>query len=404
MWFIIAAIIALTTSIPTNLRAAEAPAAVYPKGVQEVVTGLNATVSGSEQVQKHSRSMDRFRLLRSGLLNVVRQPDLFNASTPPRLQVTNVDILCNPRGKYASLAGYRGYASSVATGITAMATPQAITTLGDAFGSIFQQYAVTIDADVNAISKLERIAVRNCVDEATKFANAYYGDFSSEPSPQAFAVVATFTAFSALVSAVSAIVTPIATNIATEADKNKRKDAIVSYFTKGSEAATRRSQVLRAMNFLAPAIANFANQKRMQALGEFSEHMSKIRAIELRLTDECRTKLNVSPENDRRAEDGFIICYAAVWKLYSDEVAAALKAAELYDDLADVIPPPGTPNPVDALRRQLAEIGRPSPTTVQDIWKSLIQIYATGNTINAALSPDNRKKAADAIDGLVKGL
>ena len=102
-------------------------------------------------------------------------------------------------------------------------------------------------------------------------------------------------------------------------------------------------------------------------------------------------------------------CYSLVWDDISDNVAAALKSADQYDQFADAgygLTAQGGGDPklvADVIKQLDAAI---QPSTNGEIsgapWGNAIKLLNFGDTIAKALSKSNRDAVLKAIDDLVK--
>jgi hypothetical protein len=402
-------------AVQAPAAAPHTPAPVYPPGVQEVLTGMSAEVTAGKQLFDLGRSADRLLKIRTAFLNelLIRAKPGSVDDKPSHLDLKNGEILCSVRGEHALIAGEQGYLTAVVSGIQAVAKPSAdITSLGGAVGSLFEEYAVKV-ADPLTPPKIIAQATKPCLDELELFPDYYYGKFSKpsettvEPQNFVFAIIP----FIALLSSLSAIITPVATAAATDVDAERRKNAIIQYFESKKEGKAHRDQIYAAMDNTSAKLATFAMGQRMLALGQFSEAMANIRAssIDPLKIDACKQTLPTtykaldgSPAVDHRSDDEFLTCYQQAWKPLAEPVAAALKAADLYDQYADAAPP-NHEKLMSDLKGQLNQIGEQHPATVKDIWNELTQLAALATTIDNALSPANRAKATQAIEAMVKG-
>jgi hypothetical protein len=390
------------------------PTPVYPPGVQEVLTGMSAEVTAGKQLFDLGRSAGRLQKIRTAFFNEL----LLSAKPgsvgdePLHLDLKNGEILCSVRGEHALIAGEQGYLTAVVGGIQAVAKPSDITSIGGAVGSLFEDYAVNV-ADPLTPAKIMALATKPCFNELQLYPDSYYGKFSKqilasgEPQDFVFLIVP----FIALLSAISAIITPVATAAATDVDAERRKNAIIQYFEDKKDGKAHRDQIYAAMDGMSAKLATFAMEQRMLALGQFSEAMANVRAssIDSLKIDACKQALpttykgfDSSPVVDHRIEDGFLTCYQQAWKPLAEPVAAALKAADLYDQYADAAPP-NHEKLMSDLKGQLNQIGEQHPATVKDIWNELTQLAALATTIDSALSPANRAKVNQAIEAMVKG-
>ena len=102
-------------------------------------------------------------------------------------------------------------------------------------------------------------------------------------------------------------------------------------------------------------------------------------------------------------------CYSQIWDKISKNVAAALKAADQYDQFADA----GygvlglhneDPKLVSDLIKQLnAALNPPKDKkTLGSLWSGTVKLLKFGETLTKALSKSNRDAVQKAIDDLVQ--
>lgn len=110
-----------------------------------------------------------------------------------------------------------------------------------------------------------------------------------------------------------------------------------------------------------------------------------------------------------RPPDDYILCYSRAWNKIADNVAAALKAADQYDQFADAgygrLESSGhDPKLVTDVIKQLnASLNPPKDNkTLGSLWTDAVKLISFGQTVSKALSKSNRDAVQKAIDDLVK--
>jgi hypothetical protein len=202
---------------------------------------------------------------------------------------------------------------------------------------------------------------------------------------------------SALWDAITSIITPIATTVGQYIDDQKRASEVRKYL------GNHHDQIKDSVTRISTAVNNFAYVQRMQSVGAFAEKMAAIRAVGFDdLSEECKSKLKAQPASPPSGE--YMICYAKVWSKISDNLAAALKSADQYDQFADA--GFGDPKHKDDLAKsvvkQLDAAITPPKTDLAGLWKDALKLISFGQTIGKALSKSNRDAVQKAIDDLVK--
>jgi hypothetical protein len=112
--------------------AAPTPTPVYTPAAGAVVSGLSGLVAGTQPpLTNYSRSSSRITQFRA------------DAAKPVTIEPKNYDVLCSTRGAYASMAAKSAYINSIIGTLDKFATPPKISTIGDAFMSLFKNYQST---------------------------------------------------------------------------------------------------------------------------------------------------------------------------------------------------------------------------------------------------------------------
>src|SRR5262249_43444753 len=236
-----------------------------------------------------------------------------------------------------------------------------------------------------------------CDADLMKFGPQYYG---IEGTPTA-GITDFFSPITALWSAISAIVTPLATAAGQYVDDQNRANKVHEYMK------AHKSEMVSAVSRLGKAANDFAHRQRMQAAGAFAERMALIRATKANLPDDpCKTAFS-SPNIASPPPDNYMRCYSQAWDKIADNVAAALKAADQYDQFADAGYGTSTAGQsklvTDVIKEINASLNPPKEKeTLASLWTTAVKLIAFGQIIDKALSKENRDAVQKAIDDLVK--
>src|SRR5581483_81138 len=126
--------------------------------------------------------------------------------------------------------------------------------------------------------------------------------------------------------------------------------------------------------------------------------------LDLSKLDACK---DLSAANLGRAASGapspaFARCWRKAWGEIDSLVAATLKTANDYDDLADGGDTDAPRKAYAALAGQLDDIANAHEGDLTEVWKRVREAIAFAGTVQAAFSQENRDKLAKAIDALAK--
>jgi hypothetical protein len=395
----------------------------YPAGVDSITAAIAGTVSATRQNIDLGRSSDRLKIIRTELTRALASNFSKNGTFKVSLNAQNV--LCKPRVAHAVLASQRSYASAVTAQLQTTATPGNITTLLDAIGVIFHHYSIdVVYSDVKTRERLTAEVTKNCAADANAFGNAYYGIdglapiadeqrdqtvdeplIASEPRPGAD--IALISAFSALIEAINAIVNPIAK----AADLQARQEAIRVFLL------TWPVRLTTVATNLAQEGTSLANRRKLQAAGQFSGLLASISLedVELSKIGACK---NITAEDKAFGEPvddpntsgkkiqvpsvRFQACYLEIWQALSDRVAAALKAADDYDQFADA----SSSKVVETAKKIKVNIQQLQPNNPQPdlktLWEDALKLVAFGKMLQDALSKAHQDDLKSAIQSLVK--
>ena len=371
----------------------------YPIGVAELMTSMNSAVTASQTAVDLGRTAARLKTIRSALTTVI-----LTSKEPTQLPLYPEALLCDVRADPAILSAYRGYVTSVINGVQSTASAKPITSLGGAIVSLFEDYTVKI-SDTAQADNLQKAVIAWCRADFSKFAATYYGEPPLGTGPRAVALAfdTVVAAIIPLVSALNAIVSPIASTI----DVQRRKHAIFDYFADRGH----RTKLIKALTEITTQTSQFVESQRLQSVGQFVEQIDALQSskIDPSKIPACENVWNrglwpAAQGTDPRQRPDFIRCFSAVWKPLSDAVASALKSADQYDQFADASPRDKNGQPILAmtkLEKQLDDIAANKPSA-KEVLEEVILYAGIANNVASALSPDNRKKLNDSIDQLVK--
>ncbi len=340
---------------------------------------------------------------------------ILNADAAKAITVTpkNVDVLCGTRGVYAALAARSAYINSITGTLDKFATPPKIATIGDAFMSLFKNYAV--DASTGKMVPDAAATVqKKCRADIDAATIAFYGvdivKLSPGPAPAALGLdplSTTLSTFSDLYQTLVAIITPLVVTPATALNTKRRTDAIAAFLK------TYRTDLLKAATDLADFGAKDATASRLQALGQFAEKMSAVRLVSIDLTkiDTCKLAAKNPLSSEIKDASGVVIyhlptdefaaCYAQAWSQLSAATQAAVTAAAEYDALADT-GGDQLKNAVKTIQDNIAKVDQPASVDINQLMSAATQLFTYGQAVSAALSTANIAKVKADVDALMK--
>jgi hypothetical protein len=266
-------------------------APTYDPTAGAIVNGLKGIIAGTKASIETYRSSKRFLAFRQALSTAMFTS---NGKSPLTLAVTSDVILCEFRRTYADVTAEAAYLSSIVTGLDKFASPPKITTLGQAFLSLFNKYSIDVPA-ANLNSETSTVAADNCVKDLESWQNYYYNyniplpkvgpgtEFSLNVVP-IDTFITDISSISALANALVAIVTPIAVTGTTALDSAQRNHTVDNYIY------TYRGNLVKAARELAIVGTTLADANRFQAVGQFAEKMANVRQLSVDLS-----KINVGP-------------------------------------------------------------------------------------------------------------
>lgn len=404
-------------SVPVSsaVIAEDAAPAVQPAAAA-VVSGLSGLVSGTQQNLGNYRSNSRILAIRSALARSLLSAD---ATKPINLDITNETVLCGARGSYAPIAVESAYLGTVTSTLNKFTTPPKITTIGDAVGSLFQNYSIAASSgQVSPNSKQSILA--SCQYDAQNWASKFYGvdivqDRSRlETSFSLDKVNDAISTFADLYQVLVTVITPIVATPAAAQDAGKRADAIAKFLTQ------YRPQLETAATDLAAYGSRLARDNRLQAAGQFAEKMSAVRAlsIDLAKVDACKAAFAKLPESlssevtgkttgvaSRVPTDAYVVCYAQAWLQVSGAAQAAVTAASAYDSLADMSSDQLIAA-VETVKSNLSKVNPPGKgdgkVDVSQLLNAATQLVTYGQAVSQALSAANVAKIKTDVDALMK--
>jgi hypothetical protein len=383
-----------------------------PPAIGAAIAGLNGLVSATSQELELGRSSARLHMIRSALTAELLDSN-FKAGPVTLASLKAEDVLCSVREDHAVQAADRSFVAVVSSSVQKIAAPSKIETFSAAIGSLMQSYSLSIPEAKNSADI--KAGVRgSCKKDVPSFPQTFYGamnrkkpnapDLNKEASVQDF-----LSPVSALFAALNAIVTPIVTQLASVADENRRIETIAGYF----KVKKHREDVIAASERLAALADRFTSNSRLMAIGRFEESLAGIRnSADASKIDFCKTALaskesrgtykDIADSPGEEAfvpSDDFVRCYEKLWAQISEEVTTALKAADDYDKFADAS---GASAEARKIASYLNKITNPPAPTVKEVLAAAVKLAAFSDTVNKALSPDNRAKVGQAIAQLAK--
>lgn len=363
-----------------------APAGKFQPAAGAVVSGLSGLVTATSALSDY-RSAQRLMVFRAALTEALK-PGL-DVTKPISIAPSNVDVLCKMRPSYAVMAAQSAYISSVTNTLNQFATPPTISTIGQAFTSVFQNYQ--IDPVSGRMSVNAKAVMAACQTDIDKWPLSFYGAPLAGPPKAGIGLLEIGTAlntFGALLSDLNAIVTPVATQAAQFVDATRRAQAVTAFLTK------YQPDLLAAANALAANGNVLITTNRLQAVGRFEEKLAIVRTFKIDLSkiDACKAAVAAPAlaDADGVPTDVFVMCYAQAWAQLNDAAQAAITAASQYDALADASSDQLS-NSVQAIQKNIAALKNPqlSPEQLIDAATQLITI---GQAVGTALSAGNLTK------------
>jgi hypothetical protein len=399
----------------SNAAEKDDPAPAGQPAAAAVVSGLGGLVSGTQQNLSNYRTNSRILAIRSALARSLISAD---PTKPINLEISNEVVLCSPRGSYAPIAVEAAYLGTVTSTLTKFTTPPKMTTMSDAAGGLFQNYSIA--ASTGQVSPNSKQSIlTSCQYDAQNWPSKFYGvDIVQDRSRQtesSFAldkVSDAISTFSDLYQVLVTVITPLVATPAAAADGSKRADAIAKFLTQ------YRPQLETAATDLAAYGSRLARDNRLQAVGQFAEKMSAVRAVSIDPSkiDACRVALAKLPESlssevtgrttgvvTRLPTDAYVVCYAQAWLQVSGAAQAAVTAASAYDSLADMSSDQLIAA-VETVKSNLSKVNQPGPgkPDVSQLLNASTELMTYGQAVSQALSAANVAKIKADVDALMK--
>jgi hypothetical protein len=418
---LVASVALVQPAVPQSTTEPTGP--VFQPAVGAIVSGLSGLVAGTQQALVGDRTASRIMVFRLQLTNwmLSAPPDTTKISLGKlnsdntEYIISNRGVLCSARGQHAVAAADAAYLNAVTGSLDKFATLPKISTIGDALGSVFQNYSV---GAIGGKTKSETAAsfIQHCQSDIQNWPASVYGKNINKSDAVAFALPALIalgadlSAISTLYQAIVAIITPIVVTPAQALDAQRRADAISNFLKE------YRTTLLKSANNLATNGTALAKASRLAALGQFAEKMSELRGVTLDLSkiDQCKAAIqnpvlrteSVADQSGKNITyyiptDSFVVCYEQAWSQMLPAVQAAVTAAAQYDVLSDSSSDQ-LAAAVQTIENNLDKLDQPENVDVKDLWTAAAQLVAYGQTVSQALSPDNITKVKAAVDSVIK--
>lgn len=380
-----------------------------------IVSGLSGLVAGTKDAIATERDADRIAYVRRALtdqLLTMTDPSKklsLGALKDSDYQLSNEAILCRSRGDHAVVVADAAYLETATGALSRFATPPKINTIGDALGTLFQNYSIEVPKGKTK-AETAKLVIDRCVNDTKTWASFSYGrtlegapSGASAPIPDIGSIGSAVTT---LYNAILAIIQPIAVGAAKAVDARERAKTITKTIK------NEKDNLIAAAQSIADKGSRLARKKRLDALGQFSERMATLRSVQIDLSkvDNCQSIVSspvlplaagASATPNRIPTDGFILCYAAAWRQISEATENAVTAAHLYDSFADASDDK-LQLAVQQIKANIAQIENPTPDQQKAIWEAATQLIAFGQTVSQSLSKENVEKANKAIADLMK--
>lgn len=379
-------------------RADDPVPTAYPAGADSLVGAINALTSAEDKRVALWRSEDRYSTLRRMLVQSVVGSK--GESSGVSLDDDAIKkLLCGSRRGFVKVQASQTYLTAVSTELKKTATTEKITGLTASIMTLFKTYSVEVTSTPDKLKAAQDLAESICTTDYQKFAKSYYS--------YAFVGANTgiediFSPFSALIKLVMDIITPVAEAGAKLVDAEARKKAILDYLKKPGTI----KNITAASTVVNSELSSSLNTARYQKVGQFVEQAIALRDIAPDLSKTpCKQAFDASGliVNGGVPSDNFIKCMSMVSAAYADKLAALLKAADDYDQLADS-PPDVAGTKLKAITQKLDDIAKDKvpPATAKELWDKAVEIIGFAQTVLTAASKDNRDKVKQDIDALVK--
>jgi hypothetical protein len=393
---------------------ADDPGPAFQPAAAAIASGLSGLVGGTQQNLSNYRSNSRIVTIRSALARLLMNAD---PTKPINLEISNDAVLCGPRSSYAPIAVESAYLGVMASTLNKFATPPKITTIGEAAGNLFQNYSIAASSgQVSPNSRKTVLAI--CQFDVQNWPSKFYGvDIVQDRSKQVETSLAldkvsdAIGIFSDLYQVLISVITPIVANPAAAQDASRRNDAIAKFLTQ------YRGQLETAATDLAGYGSRLARDNRLQAVGQFAEKMSAVRALSIDLSkvDSCKAAFAKLPDSlslevrDKTTgvvvshvpTDAYVVCYAQAWLQVSGAIQDAVTAASAYDSLVDMSSDQLIAA-VETVKGNLSKVNQQGKVDVSQLLNATTQLVAYGQAVNQASGTANAAKMKGDVEVLMK--
>jgi hypothetical protein len=384
---------------------------VLPPAVDAFVSAANALAKSANERVDLGRATMRLNQLRADLTNKILN---VTQGKPIYVSFESEALLCEARASNFEVAARRNYIQAVAGRVEDIGKPSKIDNLESAFKSLFMGQSLDITAGIPTAQQLEanRNQIRErCQRDIRGFDLAYYGrdiiplsPAESKTLPPEADALPAFGAVGALIDAIVSIITPVVVEGAKIVDEERRRAAVLRFLqTPGNIKKIEDSGM-----GLAREVSAFTWDKRLTLAGAFFEQSAKLRAtpIDLSKNDNCKAYITTGKptKDDGSLSDDFVLCWRTAWGQVDTSVAALLKAAEQYDQLADAGDTDNAKKAFEPLVKSLAAISYPGDEGLAKFWNWAARLVAFAQKVETAFSKENRQKIDKAIDDLVRAM
>jgi hypothetical protein len=391
-------------------------AQALPPGADAFVASANALAKSASERVELGRATTRISYIKLLLTN-----KLIAAKASDTIKFTDLServLLCNVLGDYVDVATRRNYIQALATKIDETGKPTQIENLIGAVKSLFAGQSLDIRGPISTKAEMEKLvknATSRCEADIKTSPPQYYGTSITPAAPPPTtasddqepkeAPVVFFGELTSLINVFVGIITPVVVGGAKFVDEQRRREAIRVFLSNQKN----RQQIIDNGQKLADEISRFVLAKRQKLAGSFVETAAVLRNSEINLTklDACKAGFDANKFATRASgapSDDFVVCWRAAWMQIERPVAALIKAADEYDQLADAGDSNNAKKAFTELSTALDAIAEGSVTDPAELWRIATRLVAFGQKVEAATSKENREKINKAIDDLVKVL
>lgn len=374
-------------------------------GAVAFMAAANALAKSASEAVELGRATARLDAIRHALTVNVLSADANEAFKIGALDETL--ILCNFRADQVAVASRRSYLLAVAAKIDEISKPSKIDDLTTAFQALVASHSLEVPGPANKAQLEEALKAifKKCQSDVNSYSEIYYGK-KFEPEAGAaksgdLKILGLPGAIGSLIDAIVGIITPAVVEAAKIADEAKRRKAIQDYLTKPAV----RAAIKEAGELLAVKVSEFVVAKRQRLTGAFMERLAALgdTKIDLTKSENCADlyRSKVAGRSSGAPKDSFILCWRAAWMQIETTAAAVVKAADDYDQMADV-GAGSIKNDFDQLVKTLDAIPKDNFYSAQEFLKIVSRIAAFGEKVSVALSKESREKIHKAIDDLIK--